>query len=354
MSTNDIIIESDKWLNGEGPAMHIVISSRSRLARNVEGYGYSPFARKEELHATADAAAHALEMIQNGKQFTRIAVSELKGYERHYLTESHLISKELGKNGEQRYVYLNADKTVSIMVNEEDHLRMQCLFPGLQIPETFKTINSIDNQLSKYLNYAFSDKYGYLTACPTNTGTGLRVSVMVHLPGLAVQDKIKEIVEIVQPHNIAIRGLHGESSSFEGDFYQISNEISLGKSEEDIIETLQMVIAQIIEREENARSKLFEEHTMVVEDIIWRSFALLGNARRMDSTEALQLLSRIRLGIDRELFKNLTHQKLNRMIIEIQPGHLQVNKGEATPSSVRDNLRATFLREKFKQIESFN
>lgn len=354
MLDKDIIISSDKWLDEQGPKVHVVISSRSRLARNIEGYTYAPYAKKEELQVIAEKIDSAIKKIEEVNHFYRLSVPELNKIERHYLTESRVISKELEKSGEHRYVYLSEDKKVSIMVNEEDHLRMQCLLGGLQLRTTFEIINVIDDYLSQYIDYAFSEKYGYLTACPTNTGTGLRVSVMVHLPGLAVQDRIKEIVEMIQPLGLAVRGFHGENSGFEGDFYQISNEITLGKTEEEILETLQQVIERIIEREEEARAKLFEEHKITVEDIIWRSYALLSYARKINSVEALQLLSRIRLGIDRGLFPELTHQELNRLIVEIQPAHMLMQEGANISASERDVIRAEKLRMRFQSLLSQN
>lgn len=354
MIEQQIIVDSDKWLEEAGPKMHIVISSRSRLARNVKGYRFAPYARKEELQAVAAVIDSAIQRIQKINNFIKILLPELDKVERHFLTESYLISKELEKSGEFRYVYLSPDRKVSLMINEEDHLRMQCLLSGLQLRTTYEIINLIDDQLSQFVDFAFSEKFGYLTACTTNTGTGLRVSVMLHLPGLAVQDRIKEILEMIQPLGLVMRGFLGENTGFEGDFYQVSNEITLGKTEEEILETLVKTIDQIVAREEEAREKLFTEHRATVEDIIWRSYALLSYARRIDSVEAMQLLSRIRLGIDQGFFPQLTHQELNRLIIMIQPAHLQLFINTKSTAPERDIIRAEILRKRFQSMSLQN
>jgi protein arginine kinase len=334
--------------------MNVVVSSRSRIARNVQGYGFSTYANKEQLIAVAELINKAINNIEEGNDFIRIPLPELEGLEKNYLTESRLISKEMEQNCEFCYVYLSHDRRISVMINEEDHIRMQCLLPGLQLRTTYEIINLIDNRLSESLDYAFSEKFGYLTACPTNTGTGLRLSVMVHLPALGVMDGMKEIVEVVQPLGIAIRGFQGENSNFIGDFYQISNETSLGKTEEELLDNLLNVIEQIISREEEARSRLFEDRLVTVQDVIWRSFAVLSHARRIDSMEALQLLSRIRLGIDLGLFEGLSHRELNRLIVDIQPAHLQVHGEETQTAENRDIVRAAMLRDKFQSFISNN
>ncbi|MCX7766136.1 MAG: ATP--guanido phosphotransferase, partial [Candidatus Sumerlaeia bacterium] len=317
MIEQHIIFDSDRWLEEAGPKMHVVISSRSRLARNLDNYRFALFARKEELHAVAEQIANAIQQIQELNQFLKIDLTQLDKIERHFLTESRIISKELEKSGDERFVYLSPDRRVSIMVNEEDHLRMQCILAGLQLRNTFEIINRIDDRLANYLDFAFSEKFGYLTACPTNVGTGLRLSVMLHLPALVIQNKIGEIVELIQPYGFILRGFQGENSEFEGDCYQVSNEITLGKTEEELLETLQKVVEQIIEREESARQTLFTEYRSTVDDVIWRSYALLRYARRLDSVEAMQLLSRIRLGIDLGYFPQLSHQQLNQLFIMI-------------------------------------
>lgn len=354
MIEQHIIIDSDRWLEEAGPKMHVVISSRSRLARNLENYRFAPYARKEELHAIAEHIANAIQQIQELSQFLKIDLTQLDKVERHYLTESRIISKELEKSGDERYVYLSPDRKVSIMVNEEDHLRMQCILPGFQLRKTFEIINQIDEQMANHLDFAFNEKFGYLTACSTNVGTGLRLSVMLHLPGLVMQNKIGEVVELIQPYGFILRGFQGENSGFEGDCYQLSNEITLGKKEEELLETLQTVVEQIIEREETARQTLFNEYRSTIDDVIWRSYALLRYARRLDSAEAMQLLSRIRLGIDLGYFPQLSHQELNQLFIMIQPAHLQLLMGKEVGPQGRDIFRAEILSKRFATITHNN
>ncbi len=349
-----IIEDSDRWLEEEAPRFNVVISSRSRLARNLQKYRFAPYASKEELQAVALAIEEAIKKIHANNEFIRLAIPNLKDIERLYLMECRQISKEFGATPDERYVYLSKDRRISIMVNEEDHIRMQCILPGLQVNTTFEIINVIDNQLNEYLEYAYSEKYGFLTACPTNTGTGLRVSVMMHLPALSIQEKIKDIIEMVQPLGFAIRGFEGENSRFHGDFYQISNDITLGKTEESIVESLMNVINDIVTKEEEARASLFKEHPESMEDTIWRSFALLKYARRIESSEAMQLLSRIRLGIDGGLFPSLSHRELNRLFLAIQPAHIQMQNLGDTSASSRDANRAHLLRERLDAILSTN
>jgi protein arginine kinase len=272
----------------------------------------------------------------------------LDAADRHFLRESRLISPDMEKVVKERAVHISPDCQDSIMVNEEDHLRIQCMVPGLQLQEVVTRLNHLESQLAEALHFAFSEKLGYLTACPTNTGTGLRISVMLHLPALSLLRSIEEILQGIGPYGLTVRGFYGENSEFQGDFFQISNEITLGKSEDEIRDILQRVMDQIIRREEEARTRLFETRRTSVEDVFWRSLALLSYARRMNSQEAMKHLSRLRLGIDTGMLTHLSHQELNRLVIEAQPAHLEVrygDGGEMTGES-RDELRAKMLRDR--------
>jgi protein arginine kinase len=344
---NPLLKECDKWLEIDAPAQHVVISSRIRLARNISRI---PFA----THATEDELAEIHRLIENTIQsrdplrdFQPIQLHDVSVIDRRYLKESHVISPEMEKGAPFRLVYVTPDFRASIMVNEEDHIRIQGLAPGLQIREIFQCILAIDNEFLDHLHTAFSDQYGFLTACPTNLGTGLRVSVMMHLPALVLTRKIDELLENIQPLGIAIRGFYGENSEFTGDIYQVSNEISLGKSEEEILDMMYNIIENIIHQEEKARDDLFLNRIISTEDIIWRSYGILSQARMIDSQEAMKLLSRIRLGIDRSYFRSLTHSQLNKLIIDIQPAHLQTGENGEEGTEARDMARAVLLRHIF-------
>ncbi|NUP89771.1 MAG: P1 family peptidase [Candidatus Sumerlaeia bacterium] len=275
--------------------------------------------------------------------------------DRALLREAHLISHDLERHAEHCAVFLSPDGFISIMVNEEDHLRMHAITSGYRVREAHRRIDDVDDVLSHRLTFAFSPRLGFLTACPTNTGTGLRASVMLHLPGLVLAGKIERIVKEISGHGFAVRGFYGEGTNCAGDLYQISNEVTLGKSEGDILTGLLAVIDQIIDRERRARHGLFEKRTTFVEDSIWRSYATLSQARMINSSEAISLLSRLRLGIDRGHFnQRLTHQDLNRLLIEIQPAHLMADIDPSADSEARDAARAAFLRSRLGDIVSSN
>ncbi|MFH0793022.1 MAG: ATP--guanido phosphotransferase [bacterium] len=336
---------TDQWLEKNGPRDHVVVSSRARYARNLSNYRFAPKAGGEELGNICRTIDEALKDDEIFRSYQRIAVTEISHAERIYLKESHLISVEMEKGGEFRILYLGPGFQNSIMVNEEDHLRMQSLLPGFQLSPALEEMNRLDDQLSERLDFAYSSRWGYLTACPTNTGTALRVSVMLHLPGLVLARQVEEIMKSLQQYGLTVRGFYGEHSDFLGDFFQVSNEITLGKSEEELFRILQTVVEQLIEKEESAREKLFKDRKLYIEDTIWRAYALLSHARSMDSAEAVKLLSKLRLGVDRRWFGSLTHNQLTRLIVDIQPAHLQFHQVlDASNARARDIARSSYLR----------
>lgn len=351
---NPMILESHKWVEISGPYIDIVVSTRARYARNVQGLPFAPYAKPEELAQVVEIVDTSMASQNVLGPTDRITLAEVPRLERRYLKESRIISAELEKGGEHRIVYLSRERNKSLMVNEEDHIRMQCIMAGLQLQDTLHAIDAIDARLEVLVDYAFSEKFGYLTTCPTNTGTGLRVSVMMHLPGLALSQVMDTILSLVQPYGLTIRGFYGEHSEYIGDFYQISNEVTLGKSEEEIVEMLEKVVTQIITKEQQAREQLFAQKANAIDDAIWRSYAVLSNARMIDSSEAMKLLSRIRLGIDRGYFSSFTHSELNKLIIEIQPAHLELREGGSVGGEARDMVRAGLLRKRFQGLISDN
>lgn len=351
---NPMVLDSHKWVETSGPYMDIVVSTRSRYARNIMGLPFAPYAKPDELAKIVETVDKSIASRDVLGPSDRIVIAEVPRLERRYLKESRIISAELEKGAKHRIVYLSHECNKSVMVNEEDHIRMQCIMAGLQLQNTLKAVDAIDGHLEVSVEYAFSEKFGYLATCPTNTGTGLRVSVMMHLPGLALSQVIDKILSLVQPYGLTIRGFYGEHSEYIGDFYQISNEVTLGKSEGEIVEILDKVVTQIITREQQAREQLFAKKSNAVDDAIWRSYAVLSNARMIDSSEAMKLLSRIRLGIDRGYFSSFTHSELNKLIIEIQPAHLDLREGGNVGSEARDIARAGLLRKRFHGIISDN
>jgi protein arginine kinase len=352
--TEDRFRRSDAWLDRGGPEDHVVVSSRARYARNLPRVPFPMRARQEELQAVVEQVRGAIResgFFRDGNEFD---ITGIRPIERNYLKENHLISSEMEKGGENRAIFVSADVRLAVMVNEEDHLRMFALAGGFQPHEALNEVMVLEDGLSRLLPFAFSPKYGYLTACPTNTGTGLRASVMLHLPALSMLKKMPELVKSMPQFGLTVRGFYGENSENMGDFFQLSNEVTLGRSEQEIVDILTKVTEQIVEKEEQARRNLFEQNRAVIEDEVWRSFGILTHARVMTSQEAVQLLSKLRFGIDRGFFPAIPHSQLNRIIIEIQPGHLQYLSGGAASSETRDLMRADLLRTRLAPDASRN
>jgi len=343
MTSVDPIRTSDTWLERSGPEEHVVVSSRARYARNLPGIPFPMRARPEELAAVTERVAAAVAAHPRFRDGFHFELPGLSASQRTYLKENLLISPEMEKGNEHRAIFLTPDIALAVMVNEEDHLRIYALDAGYRLTEVLNAVIGLESDLARSLPFAFSPKFGYLTACPTNTGTGLRASVMVHLPGMVASKQIAEFAKSLPQIGLTVRGFYGENSEHIGDFFQISNEITLGKSEEEIVQTVGHVVEQIIEREEHARRSLFEKSRAAAEDEVWRAYGILTHARSMSSDEAVRLLSRLRYGVDRGFFPSLTHGELNRLIIAVQPGHLQYGRGSVGPAE-RDALRAELLR----------
>jgi protein arginine kinase len=350
MSTQEQLKQSDQWLDRTGPEEHVVVSSRARYARNLPRIPFPMRAKAEELKSVGEKVAHVVKESPRFRAGFTFNLQRIKSLERTYLKENHLISVEMEKGAEYRYLYLSRDVRFAMMVNEEDHLRIYAVDGGFQPYETLNSVLALDDELNRELHFAFSAKYGYLTACPTNTGTGLRASVMLHLPALAITKKLPEIIKAMPPHGLTVRGFYGENSENMGDFFQISNEVTLGKSERQIVETLVAQVEMIIQREEQARHTLFERQATTIEDELWRAYGLLTNARTMTSQEGVALLSKLRFGIDHGYF-DLSHSGLNKLIIMVQPGHLQYTEMAGSANSeMRDAVRADFLRKRLQSI----
>lgn len=339
--------ESPSWMDVKGHEADIVMSTRIRLARNLNEYRFPLSFSDEEATKVDELVTKALLDLNNGEQnFSHFTIKEMPALQRQVLVEKHLISPQLAKKRKSSSVLISDDESISVMVNEEDHLRIQCLAPGFQLLETYALANKLDWQLEKRLPYAFNETFGYLTSCPTNVGTGLRASVMMHLPALTMSKQMKVLTQMLTRLGMVVRGIYGEGSENLGNIYQISNQVTLGKSEEEIIDDLQNVVVQIIQNERAAREELLQKAPIALEDRCNRSLGTLKYARIMTSEEAAASLSNVRLGVDLGIIKDMPLNVLNECMILIQPGFVQQYAGTTLQATERDIFRARLLREK--------
>ena len=330
-------------------ATDVVITSRVRLARNLCNFafpGRATSAQKREVLSRCRAAVLKLSEMDGGSFHE---MDELNKLEKQVLVERHLISRELTEV-DRAGIAISEDLSSSIMINEEDHLRMQVLLPGFSLEKTWDIMTEIDTSLEESLDFAFADKLGYLTACPTNLGTGLRASMMLHLPGLVMANQMEKVVRAVNQLGIAVRGLYGESSEASGSLFQISNQQTLGEEEGTIITRLNNVLATIIEHETNARHKLVETSQDRIFDKIGRAFGILQNGHLLSSNESMNSLSLVRLGLDLGLLPLEHRTLLDRLFIESQPGHVQIAAGQEISPDERDRHRATQIRNAFRKL----
>ncbi|MBU5214746.1 protein arginine kinase [Heyndrickxia oleronia] len=344
------------WMSKEGPDSDIVLSSRIRLARNFKDYKFPTLFSNEEAREIISKVESVLhtDFHLEGNQVELLKMDQLQALQKKVLVEKHLISPNLADDSSHGAVILSSEEDVSIMINEEDHIRIQCLFPGLQLKEALDKANKIDDLMEEHIDYAYSEKLGYLTSCPTNVGTGLRASVMVHLPGLILTQQMNRIIPAINQLGLVVRGIYGEGSEALGNIFQISNQITLGKSETDIVEDLISVVQQIIAQERSAREALIKTSNIQLEDRVFRSYGVLTNSRIIESKEASQCLSDVRLGIDTGYIKNVSKNILNELMIFTQPGFLQQYAGGPLRPYERDIRRATLIRERLKLEEMNN
>lgn len=339
-----------RWIDGEGPQNDIIISSRIRLARNFEEFPF-PIAltaekSKEIINKVSDSIIEGNTILKNDFEF--IGMNEISNSDKQVLIEKHLISPALIEKPDKSAVMINTDQSVSIMINEEDHIRIQCLFPGFQLKEAWDLANKIDDVIEENAKYAFDENIGYLTSCPTNVGTGIRASVMVHLPALTITGYMNRIFQAVNQIGFTVRGLYGEGSESEGNIFQISNQVTLGRTEKEIIQTLIEVTKQITNKENDARATLFSNNRIKLEDKICRSYGILTNARIMNSKDALKFISNVRLGIDLGIIEDIDVKTINTLMVDIQPGILQKIQGKTLNTNERDIERANLIRERLK------
>ncbi len=328
----------------------VVLSTRIRLARNLAGHSFPAWARPEQRREILSGCFELAGDVTSLKRGLRFDIGELSDLEKKILYERHLISRELMSSREGAGAIISRDQSCVVMVNEEDHLRIQVLRSGFHFRRVWRTIDRIDTGIEAKLPYAFSRELGYLTACPTNLGTGMRASAMMHLPGLVIANQMEKVIRAVNQLGIAVRGLFGEGSDASGSIFQISNQTTLGESEQQIIKRLSSVLESIIEQEENARQKLFESERIKLQDKIARAYGILSNSHLISSSEAMNLLSLVRLGLDREIFSEEYRANLDRLLIECQPGHIQYSAKHLAESEERDVLRSAYLRTEFEKI----
>lgn len=333
-------------MNEEGPESDIVMSTRVRLARNLKNFTFPPLLKREEAVEIMELLEGKLESLKNDNQMELLVMDEMKPLEKLMLVEKHLISPYLAEHAHYGLTLLSQDEKISIMINEEDHLRIQCILSGLQLSEALDKANVLDDTIENQLDYAFDEKRGYLTSCPTNVGTGLRASVMMHLPGLVLTQRMNRIIPAINRLGLVVRGMYGEGSEALGNIFQISNQITLGKSESDIVEDLKSVVQQIITQERLAREALVKTSNIQLEDRVFRSLGLLSTARIMESKEAATCLSDLRLGIDLGYIKEISKTILNELMILTQPGFLQQYAGGVLRPQERDYRRAAFIRDR--------
>jgi len=350
MDIHEFLVPPAETARRKGPFDRIVMSSRVRLARNIKDASFPGWAKKPERVRVLEMIRPIIEKLPEMKRSFSQTMDNLSTLDKQILVERHLISREHAAKSAGSGLVLNQDETLCFMINEEDHLRMQALRPGLQLREAWTAIDQADSALEKKLDYAFSPEFGYLTACPTNIGTGIRVSAMLHLPGLVLAEQITPIIQSVNKLGLAVRGLYGEGTEALGNVFQVSNQMTLGETENANVERLEKVLAQIIEHEENARAMLLEKKPKVVFNHIGRAYGILANAHSISSKETMNLLSLMRLGMDIALFAAVDRSLVDELFILTQPAHLQKQHSEKLSAEERDLLRADMVRNRLKSV----
>lgn len=357
MESRDIIMTLENfmneaispWMREDGPEDDIVLSTRIRLARNIDKKKFPMIAEEKDLDEFSLSMKNKYNMRTFGEyeNLEYIPMSGLSHVEKRVLVEKHLISPYLTKT-HSTAALISENEKVSVMINEEDHIRIQIYFPGFQINEALEAAFAFDDWLEEDLDYAFDEEKGYLTSCPTNTGTGMRASVMIHLPALVLTKRIKRMLPAINQLGFVVRGIYGEGTEATGNVFQISNQITLGKSEADIIEDLRMIVIQLIEQERTARTRMLKRSNLRLVDRIYRSFGILKYSHVMESKEASTRISDLKLGVDLGVIEGLSHSILNELIILTQPGFLQHYANKILTVEERDELRAKLIRERLK------
>jgi len=337
----------NKWYDSHETDNNIVISSRIRLARNIKKYPFSYKLSEQQADELIEEVKNSIKDSKTvfGDSFDFVKINEKSDIEKYSLLENHSVSSELINKNKPTAVLLKDDETVSIMINEEDHIRIQTVFPGYNIKKAWELADKIDNLVEESVEYAFNEDYGYLTSCITNVGTGMRASFMIHIPLIEMSGQIENLSQAISKFGMTLRGIYGEGSEPLGGIYQISNQVTLGKSEEEIIEALKNVTNQIVEQENELRKGVLKERKIDFEDKIFRSYGILSNCRKISSKEAMQLLSDLRLGIMTGILKLENDVSIHRIMMNIQPGNLIKYMNKNGSPDERDIQRAKYIRE---------
>ncbi len=341
-----LVYETPPWLNCSAPDSDVVLSSRIRLARNIGNVPFPNHAKPEALEEVLNKVEEAYPSVDFLKEAVFFDMGQLSGIEQHILAERHVISPEFVEKSLPEGLILNKRGGCSVMINEEDHLRIQALDSGFQPEKLWDFVEHIDRQMSSVIEYAFSDEFGFLTACPTNTGTGLRVSLFVYLPALSITEKLKNVLREKPPSGLAVRGFYGEGSDVVGDIYQISNQFTLGWTEWRIIEDIEECARKIIDQERLARQEILEDDRAHLEDRVFRAIGVVERAKIISSLEFIELFASLKLGILTGLISDIDQQALNELLVKSQPAHIQQMAGSPLTPLERDIFRADFIRKR--------
>jgi len=347
----ELVERPSPWLSAEGPHADLVLSTRVRLARNLHNVPFTHRARDEQLQGVLSSIASAAQRSSPFQDGLLLRMGDIAPLERQILVERHLVSHELGDGTRPRGLVVAPDARLSLMINEEDHLRLQSMTPGFQLAEAWALADGADDELDQSLDFAFSEEIGYLTSCPTNAGTGLRASALVHLPALVLLDEIQKVLKGIMQVGLNVRGFYGEHSEVMGNLFQISNQTTLGRSERESIDTLERVTRQILENEERARERMLRDARVQIEDKVWRAYGSLRYCRSIHSREVINLCSAVRLGVALGLPGLCPLRVVNELLVLTQPAHLQrLAGGELTPAE-RNVYRAQQVRERLEAAE---
>jgi protein arginine kinase len=351
----NLLKTSSEWIRGENGGNRIVFSTRLRLARNIKDHPFPGWAKKAERERVLEIVQPVVASMPEMKEaIINDTMEHFSPLEKQVLVEQHLISREHAAKNAGSGLVINKSRTLSVMINEEDHLRLQAIRNGLQLKALLKSVDKLDTELEERLNWAFSNEIGFLTACPTNVGTGMRASAMLHLPALVLDDQITQIIKAVNKIGLAVRGLYGEGTEALGNLFQISNQMTLGDSETAIVDKLTKVIQQVIEHEENARQKMLEDKGRMVADQVGRAYGIMMHSYAISSKEVLNLLSMMRLGVDLGIMPEEYRLTIDELFIRTQPAHLQKDYERKLTTEERDGLRADLLRERLKTVPEPN
>ncbi len=342
---DDLLWDFGNWLTKEDEYSDTIISSRIRLARNLSGMPFPNKASKSQLAEVVGLVRRACGACNSFAKASYIEVDKLCEWDARYLVERRLASPQLVECERPSLLIVGSRENLSVMVNEEDHLRMQCVEAGLGIEDAWQKISRADDEFEENLNFSFSKKFGYLTACPTNLGTGMRVSIFVHLPALAVAGDVDSVIEKLPSSEIAVRGFYGEGTESIGNVYQISNQLTLGRTERSVIDRMIFTARTLTDMEREAREKLFKKDHIKLEDMVCRALGVLKYARIMTSIEAMDLLSTLRLGHELKLVDEISRVAINQLMMLVQPAHLQKIYNKELSSKERDIMRAEFFRQ---------